>query len=85
MGKRKHNYQWLREIFSESGRLSSKRVIGSLVLFVCMFCIVFLVVTEGGTQVVENLLQTTLIMSGALLGISSITRIWADKNKTPKE
>lgn len=85
MSKRKHNYQWLREIFSESGRLSSKRVIGSLLLFICMFCVVYLVIEEGGTQVVENLLQTTLIMSGALLGISSITRIWADKNKTPKE
>lgn len=66
-----------REIVSsDNGRLSSKRVTGVIVLTVCMLCTVWLVYAEGGTQVVENLLQTLMIMAAALLGISSITGIW---------
>jgi hypothetical protein len=42
----------------------------------------WLVWSEGGTQVVENLLQTLMIMSAALLGISSVTGIWKKGGKT---
>ena len=63
-------------ISGENGKLSSKRVMGVVVLSVCMLCTVWLVYAEGGTQVVENLLQTLMIMAAALLGISSITGIW---------
>ena len=38
-------------------------------------------IKEGGTQVVENIMQTLLIVSSALLGISSVTSIWKG-NKT---
>ena len=66
-----------KEIVSgENGKLSSKRVMGVVVLSICMICTCWLVYAEGGTQVVENLLQTLMIMSAALLGISSITGIW---------
>ena len=66
-----------KEIVSgENGKLSSKRVMGVVVLAICMLCTVWLVYSEGGTQVVENLLQTLMIMSAALLGISTITGIW---------
>ena len=66
-----------REIVSgENGRLSSKRITGVVILAVCMLCTVWLVYAEGGTQVVENLLQTLMIMAAALLGISSVTGIW---------
>ena len=59
-----------------NGIISSKRVMGMLVLFVCLICIIYLVVTEGGTTVVENLLQTGMVMAASLLGISSVTSIW---------
>ena len=66
-----------KEIMSgENGRLSSKRVMGVIVLAVCLICTIWLVYNEGGTQVVENLLQTLMIMAAALLGISSVTSIW---------
>ena len=66
-----------KEIISgENGRLSSKRVMGVIVLVVCLICTIWLVYNEGGTQVVENLLQTLMIMAAALLGISSVTSIW---------
>lgn len=66
-----------REIVSgENGKLSSKRVVGFVVLMICVLCTCWLVYAEGGTQVVENLLQTLMIMAAALLGISSVTGIW---------
>ena len=59
-----------------NGVVSSKRVMGILVLLVCLACIIYLVIAEGGTSVVENLLQTGMVMAASLLGISSITSIW---------
>ena len=78
--KTKSNF---REMISgENGVISSKRVMGVIVLVVCMICTCWLVWAEGGTQVVENLLQTLMIMAAALLGISSITGIWKKGEKT---
>ena len=85
----KHNN--FREMISGSnGIISSKRVMGVVVLTVCMLCTCWLVWSEGGTAVVENLLQTLMIMAAALLGISSITSIWkkgasAETAKTVEE
>jgi hypothetical protein len=78
--KTKSNF---REMISgENGVISSKRVMGVVVLTVCMLCTCWLVWAEGGTQVVENLLQTLMVMAAALLGISSITGIWKKGEKT---
>lgn len=72
-----------RELVSgENGVLSSKRVMGVVILVVCIICTCWLVYAEGGTQVVENLLQTLMIMAAALLGISSVTGIWKKGGKT---
>lgn len=63
-------------ISGANGIISSKRVMGVIILSMCMLCTCWLVWSEGGTQVVENLLQTLMIMAAALLGISSVTGIW---------
>lgn len=79
--KRKTNN--FRELVSgENGILSSKRLMGVVILVICMICTCWLVYNEGGTQVVENLLQTLMIMAAALLGISSVTGIWKKGGKT---
>ena len=72
----KHNNNFREMISGANGIISSKRVMGVVVLSVCVLCTCWLVYAEGGTQVVENLLQTLMIMSAALLGVSSITSIW---------
>lgn len=78
--KKKSNF---REMISgENGNISSKRVMGVIVLTVCMICTCWLVWKEGGTSTVENLLQTLMIMAAALLGISSVTGIWKKGAKT---
>lgn len=68
-------------MLSETGRdgksyISSKRVMGVFIILIVMGCMIYLVWREGGTMVVENLLQTSLIIAASLLGISSITGIW---------
>lgn len=78
----KRNNDFRELISGENGIISSKRVMGVLVLLVCLGCTIWLVISEGGTQVVENLLQTLMVMAAALLGISSITGIWKKGEKT---
>lgn len=86
-----NNKSNFREMVSGgNGIISSKRVMGVVILTVCMICTCWLVWAEGGTAVVENLLQTLMIMAAALLGISSVTGIWkkgaaADTAKTIEE
>lgn len=70
---------FLREVFSENGIGSSKRIVGSVALLIALGCIVFLTITEKCSSCVENLLQTIIISSCSLLGVSSITTIWKNK------
>ena len=72
---------FIKEMLSECGRdgkshISSKRVMGVFITIIVMGCTIWLVWKEGGTSVVENLLQTALIIAASLLGISSVTGIW---------
>lgn len=72
----------LREIFSRSpdSNISAKRVFGSITLMISLGCTVYLTISEGGTQVVENLIQTAFIIAASLLGIASVTSIWKHPN-----
>ena len=74
-------FRVLKEIFSSAGEISSKRVIGSTIIMISMFCIVYLVFNEGGTDNVGELISTSLILGAALLGVSNITSIWKSGGK----
>ena len=69
---------FMLEAFSERGVASSKRILGALCLCVCLGVIVYLAIAEGGTNAVENLLQTVIIVAATLLGLGSITRTASD-------
>ena len=75
MGTFKQN---IREIFSDgaTGTLSSKRVIGSISMAVVLICTIYLVIRDGSTDVVENLLMTIFITSASLLGLPAIAGAW---------
>lgn len=78
-----NNQGFFKQLISgENGIVSSKRVMGILVLLVCLGCTIYLVISEGGTTVVENLLQTGMVMAASLLGISSVTGIWRGNQVT---
>ena len=70
--------QIMREIFSDgsTGVLSSKRVIGGISMAVVLICTCYLVIRDGSTDVVENLLMTIFITSASLLGLPAIAGAW---------
>lgn len=72
----KNSMTWFREAFSEKGVGSAKRLIGAFICVVSMGCIVYLTIRDGGTPVVQDLLQTSMIVGASLLGLYSITSIW---------
>jgi hypothetical protein len=73
----------LKEILSgESGHLSSKRVLGGIVLMSCLIFTIIQAVREGMTDNLKELFEWLIITSTALLGINSVTSIW--KGKKPK-
>jgi hypothetical protein len=78
---------FFKDMLSETGsdgkpHISSKRVMGTFVLIISQCCILYLTYRDGSTSVVENLLQTAMIMAASLLGISSITGIWKGNSMT---
>lgn len=68
--------EFWREIFSENGIGSSKRIVGTLAMIVALGCIIYLTITEGCTNCVEGLLQVLIITACSLLGLSSVTSIF---------
>lgn len=67
----------LREIFSgANGKLSAKRVIGGFAMTIALGCTIYLVIRDGSTSVVENLLMTIFITSVSLLGLPAVTSVW---------
>ena len=67
----------LRETFSaSSGHLSSKRILGGIVLMACLVFIIIQGAREGMTDNIKDLFEILIITSTALLGITSVTSIW---------
>lgn len=68
-----------REIFSgTNGKLSAKRVVGSIAMVVALGCTIYLVISDGSNNVVENLLMTIFITSVSLLGLPAVTGVWGN-------
>ena len=74
-----------RDIFSgANGHLSSKRVLGAIVLIGCLGIVITEAIVEGVTDNIKDLLEILIITSTALLGINSVTSIWK-QNKTDSQ
>ena len=74
---------FIKDMLSGGKAISSKRVAGLLALIASLVCIVYLTIKEGGTPIVESLVETALIISTCLLGVSTVTNIW--KNNKSQE
>lgn len=73
---------WFREIFSENGELSSKRVFGGLIVVCCMVAILVTVFKEGCTEAVKSLIDLSMVLGTSLLGLSTVTSIWKGPSAT---
>lgn len=70
-----------KEIFSGSnGYLSSKRVLGGIVLIACLVFCIIQGAREGMTDNIKDLFEILIITSTTLLGITSVTSIWKGRN-----
>lgn len=67
----------IREILSENGVLSSKRVAGLTCVFVACGVDIALAVKFGANSVVENITLTLIIGGLALLGVTKVADSWA--------
>lgn len=81
----RHTKNEFKEIFCASnGYLSSKRVLGAIVLLGCLGVVIGEAIVEGITDNIKSLLEVLIITSTALLGITTVTNIWK-QGKTRKE
>lgn len=79
-------FSWLsrgiQSILSGRGKISAKRATGVWLILLVSFCVIWIMIHEGGTSVVESLLETSLIIAASLLGLSSVTSIFKETHKT---
>ena len=73
---------WIKEIFSENGVMSSKRVFGGFIILCCMTAILVMVFKEGCSKEVESLLELSEMLGAGLLGLSTVTSIWKNDSNT---
>lgn len=71
--------EFLYLAFSENGIPSAKRVCGAIIIVIVMACTIVSIAKEGMTIMNQSIIETEIITGGALLGLSSITNIWANK------
>ena len=60
-----------------------KSTVGALVMFGCFGCIVYLTVKEGGSDTVESLITTAMIVAATLMGVNSVADIFKVNRTNP--
>lgn len=76
--------RFFRELLSDKGYISSKRVFGGLIIICVLFVLIYLTIKSGCSDCVKDLAEMSLLISATLLGVSNITNIWKGKGgKTP--
>lgn len=61
------------------GQLSDgleKSTVGTMIMFGCFLLIAYLTIKEGGSDVVNDLITTAMIVSATLMGVTSIANIF---------
>lgn len=75
----KNKYSWIKEIFSEKGVMSSKRVVGFIGFVSAIIFIGHITFQCGDNMIAKDLIETILYVSALLLGVSTIADIWKTK------
>lgn len=71
--------RFFREIFSDKGYYSSKRVFSAVMILAVVFVVVYFTLQGTCNDCVKDLAQLLLLISATLLGVSNVTNIWKNK------
>lgn len=71
----------IRTLWAQLSDGLEKSTVGTLVMFGCFGCIAYLTAKEGGSDTVESLITTAMIVAATLMGVNSVTDIFK-VNKT---
>lgn len=72
--------EFFRRCLSEKGEPSSKRIAGLFIIVAFAACVLYSIFTKGITYETADLLKSSFFGACALLGLSSITSVFKDKN-----
>ena len=70
--------RWVQDQLSDG---LDRSTVGAMTLFGCFCCIAYLTIKEGGSDTVDDLLTTAMIVSATLMGVTSIADIFKTKTK----
>lgn len=70
--------RWIQEQLSDG---LEKSTVGTMTMFGCFLLIAYLTIKEGGSDTVDDLITTAMIVSATLMGVTSIADIFK-VNKT---
>lgn len=65
--------EFWKKVFSEDGEPSSKRIIGGFGMVTMVVSVCVMAINNGCSECVKDLVQTIVLSSMGLLGISSVT------------
>lgn len=71
-------FTWVKEQLSDG---LEKSTVGTMTMFGCFLLIAYLTIKEGGSDTVDDLITTAMIVSATLMGVTSIADIFK-VNKT---
>lgn len=71
-------FTWVKEQLSDG---LEKSTVGTMTMFGCFMLIAYLTIKEGGSDTVDDLITTAMIVSATLMGVTSIADIFK-VNKT---
>lgn len=59
-----------------------KSTVGTLIMFGCFGCIIYLVIKDGGSDTVDSLLTSAMIVAAALMGVNSVVDVFKVNKST---
>lgn len=71
--------RWVQDQLSDG---LDRSTVGAMTLFGCFCCIAFLTIKEGGSETVDDLITTAMIVSATLMGVTSIADIFKVNKRT---
>lgn len=72
-------FRWIGEQLSDG---IEKSTVGAVSYFCIMGCVIYMVVKEGSSAIVDSLLTTAMIVSASLMGVDKVADIFRKTENT---